>query len=67
MLKFHWWRFNAQGYFWGMASGILAALVVPRLAFFENIAPLYSFPPIFAASLAGAISSIHSHENTLKP
>lgn len=55
MLKFHWWRFNAVGYFWGMFVGIVAALAVPRLAYFENIAPLYAFPPIFAASLLASV------------
>lgn len=55
VLKFHWWRFNAHGYFWGMFSGIVAALAVPRLAYFEGIAPLYAFPPIFAASLAASV------------
>ena len=46
-----WWRFNAQGYFWGMGSGIVAALVVPRLEPFKDIAPLYAFPPIFVVGL----------------
>jgi Na+/proline symporter len=26
VLKWHWWRFNGWGYFWGMVSGIAAAL-----------------------------------------
>ena len=29
LLKWHWWRFNGNGYFWGMISGILASLVCP--------------------------------------
>lgn len=55
VLKFHWWRFNAVGYFWGMFVGIVAALVIPWLAFFANIAPLYAFPTIFAASLLASV------------
>lgn len=44
-----------MGYFWGMFVGIVAALAIPRLAYFENIAPLYAFPPIFAASLLASV------------
>lgn len=29
LLKWHWWRFNGNGYFWGMISGILAAMFCP--------------------------------------
>ena len=29
LLKWHWWRFNGNGYFWGMITGILAAMVCP--------------------------------------
>ncbi|WP_339654373.1 sodium:solute symporter family protein, partial [uncultured Salegentibacter sp.] len=29
VLKWHWWRFNGEGYFWGMLSGIIPALVFP--------------------------------------
>jgi solute:Na+ symporter, SSS family len=51
MLKWYWWRFNANGFFWGMASGIIAALVFPYI--FANILPLYSWPLLFLISLAG--------------
>ncbi len=27
LLKWYWWRFNSQGYFWGMLSGIFIALL----------------------------------------
>ena len=29
VLKWYWWRFNGQGYFWGMLSGIVPALIFP--------------------------------------
>ena len=29
LIKWYWWRFNGFGYFWGMAVGIVAALVMP--------------------------------------
>lgn len=53
VLKWHWWRFNANGFFWGMLSGILAALVFTR--FFTGVEFLYYFPVLFAISLAGSI------------
>jgi solute:Na+ symporter, SSS family len=50
MLKWYWWRFNANGFFWGMAGGIIAALVFPYI--FKGL-PLYNWPLLFAISLAG--------------
>ena len=28
-LKWYWWRFNANGFFWGMTAGIVGALLMP--------------------------------------
>lgn len=53
MLKWHWWRFNATGFFWGMLSGILCALVFAQLI--EPGHLLYYFPLLFAISLAGSV------------
>lgn len=52
VLKWHWWRFNASGFFWGMMIGIIAALVFPYL--FTGV-PLYSWPLLFLISFAGSI------------
>ena len=52
MLKWHWWRFNASGFFWGMLAGIVPALVFPLIFDFLD---LYYFPLLFALSLAGCI------------
>jgi SSS family solute:Na+ symporter len=30
VLKWYWWRFNGKGYFGGMMSGIIAALLLPK-------------------------------------
>ncbi len=30
VLKWYWWRFNGKGYFGGMMSGIVAALLLPK-------------------------------------
>ncbi len=54
LLKWYWWRFNAYGYFWGMAGGILAAMVVPAL--FSQMTPIYTFPIILAVSIVGCIA-----------
>lgn len=54
VLKWHWWRFNGYGYFWGMASGIGSAMVVPEL--FPHLTTIYTFPIILAISLIGAIA-----------
>jgi solute:Na+ symporter, SSS family len=29
ILKWYWWRFNGYGFFWGMASGMAAAILLP--------------------------------------
>lgn len=52
MLKWHWWRFNAAGFFWGMLAGIIPALIFPLLFDFLD---LYYFPLLFLLSLAGSI------------
>lgn len=52
-LKWYWWRFNGHGYFWGMAAGILAAMLAPPL--FPGVADIWLFPLIFGVSLAGCL------------
>ncbi len=51
-LKWYWWRFNANGFFWGMAVGIAAALLMPYVT---TGLPLYWWPLLFVLSLAGSI------------
>ncbi|WP_207532744.1 sodium:solute symporter family protein [Desertivirga arenae] len=58
MLKWYWWRFNANGFFWGMAAGIMAALVFPFI--FEGILPLYVWPLLFLISLGGCIAGTYT-------
>jgi Na+/proline symporter len=53
ILKWHWHRFNGYGYFWGMLSGMAAALALPT--FFPGLHPLWGFIPIFLISLAASI------------
>jgi SSS family solute:Na+ symporter len=59
ILKWHWWRFNGFGYFWGMLAGIASALAVPKL--FPHLSPLAGFAPIFLVSiLASVVGSLLS-------
>jgi len=53
MLKWYWWRFNANGFFWGMMAGIFAALIFP---FIFNGLPLYNWPLLFLISLIGCFA-----------
>jgi len=53
VLKWHWWRFNGNGYFWGMISGTAAALIMPAL--FPSLTALESFPFILLISAAASI------------
>ncbi len=60
LLKWHWWRFNGWGYFWGMLSGIAAAMICAVAlngqgtlwGFEKNLAV---FPVILGVSLAGSV------------
>ena len=64
VLKWYWWRFNGYGYFWGMVTGIAAALIFSKfpslyLWVYPEIAPnlyaLYSFPVILVLSTIGCV------------
>jgi solute:Na+ symporter, SSS family len=59
-LKWYWWRFNANGFFWGMAAGVGGALAMPyaiewgmKHGYITQSLPLYWWPVLFALSLAG--------------
>ena len=67
LFKWYWWRFNANGFFWGMASGIIAALVF--LKTYDGLF-LYIWPVLFLISIAGCIigtfTAAPTDEATLK-
>ncbi len=52
VLKWVWWRFNGHGFFWGMFSGLLAALIIPKAL--PGAGFLISFPIIFGISTLGS-------------
>jgi Na+/proline symporter len=67
VLKWYWWRFNGWGYFWGMVTGIAAALAMPRivplLPAVQHLLDTYSinmevviiFPLVAGISLIGCL------------
>lgn len=72
MLKWHWWRFNASGFFWGMLAGIVPAIALAVLKSFGVLKglDLYYWPVLFLLSLAGSIIGTYAapptDEATLK-
>lgn len=58
MFKWYWWRFNANGFFWGMTSGIVAALAFPYI--FPGTLPLYVWPLLFLISLIGCFAGTYA-------
>ena len=62
VLKWYWWRFNSYGYFWGMVSGIIPALVFPLI--FKQTLELYYFPLIFAISIIGSLIGTYARPAT---
>jgi len=62
MFKWYWWRFNANGFFWGMATGIAAALVFPYI--FKDQLPLYNWPLLFLISVIGSIIGTYTAKPT---
>jgi Na+/proline symporter len=53
ILKWHWWRFNGWGYFYGMIAGITGALA---LLAFPDVKPLEAFPFLMLMSAIGAVA-----------
>jgi Na+/proline symporter len=64
MFKWYWWRFNANGFFWGMAAGIAAALAFPFI--FPHTLPLYVWPLLFLISIVGCLVGTYTAPPTDK-
>ncbi|UOQ69116.1 sodium:solute symporter family transporter [Hymenobacter volaticus] len=62
VLKWHWWRFNATGFFWGMLAGIVTAMLFGFFIPAGNL--LYFFPLLFAISLAGSVAGSYASPPT---
>ena len=61
-LKWYWWRFNANGFFWGMTIGIVGALVMAK--YIPGNAQLNWWPLLFVLSMAGCIIGTYAAEPT---
>src|ERR1700733_370357 len=72
MLKWHWWRFNASGFFWGMLAGIVPAIALAVLKSAHRLTglDLYYWPILFllplARSVFGSYAAPPPDEDTLK-
>ena len=68
ILKWHWWRFNGFGYFYGMIAGVLAALIMPMVL--PELSPLNAFPLILIlssiAGICGSLMTAPDDEKTLE-
>jgi solute:Na+ symporter, SSS family len=53
VLKWHWWRFNSYGYFWGMLTGLMIALIMPVAM--PGTDALFAYPYILAISGLGSV------------
>ncbi len=53
VLKWHWWRFNGSGFFWGMVAGLVPALIFPYI--FSETLDLYYFPLLLLISVIGCV------------
>jgi len=53
VLKWYWWRFNGQGFFWGMVGGLIPALSFRFI--FSGILDLYTFPLMLLLAVIGCI------------
>ncbi len=69
--KWYWWRFNANGFFWGMAVGIIGALAMPYAiewgiaqGYIREALPLYWWPVLFVLSLAGCLIGTYASPPT---
>ena len=58
ILKWHWWRFNGQGFFWGMVGGMIPALILPLV--FTQTLDLYYFPILLLTSIVGCLAGTYS-------
>ncbi|MFY0650734.1 MAG: Na+:solute symporter [Cyclobacteriaceae bacterium] len=62
VLKWYWWRFNGNGYFWGMLSGLVPAMIFPLI--FPETLDLYLFPVLLVLSIGGCLIGTYLGEET---
>ena len=66
VLKWYWWRFNANGFFYGMLAGIIVSAIPPLLSvtgittYFDGTRMLYFFPLFIAIQFIACIIGTYS-------
>ncbi len=62
VFKWYWWRFNANGFFWGMLFGIVPAIMLAALKYYGVLhgLDLYWWPVLFGLSLVGCFVGTYS-------
>jgi SSS family solute:Na+ symporter len=62
VFKWYWWRFNANGFFWGMICGIVPAILLAALKELKVIdgLELYYWPALFGLSLIGCLAGTYT-------
>ncbi|WP_298141145.1 sodium:solute symporter family protein [Flavobacterium sp.] len=72
VLKWYWWRFNANGYFYGMLFGIIASAIPPALSvtgittYFDGTRMLYFFPVFIVIQLIACVLGSYAAPPTEK-
>ncbi|MEN9335147.1 MAG: hypothetical protein RLZZ500_134 [Bacteroidota bacterium] len=72
VLKWYWWRFNANGYFWGMLAGVVASAIPPTLSvtgitnYFDGTRMLYFFPVFILIQLIACVLGSYAAPPTNK-
>jgi len=68
ILKWYWWRFNGNGFFWGMVGGLIPALTFRYI--FPGVLDTYTFPLMLLISviacLIGTYTAPPVEEDVLK-
>ncbi len=64
ILKWYWWRFNANGYYYGMIVGVVGALIMSKLV--SGVDFLYWFPLLFIVSFCGCLIGTYTAPATDK-
>lgn len=72
VLKWYWWRFNANGFFYGMLFGIIASAIPPALSvtgvthYFDGTRMLYYFPVFITIQLVACVIGSYAAPPTNK-
>ncbi len=53
ILKWYWWRFNGNGFFWGMVGGLIPALTFRYI--FPGVLDTYTFPLMLLISVIACL------------